>query len=242
MGSARAASHVGRRRRGTSDVPLDLGRPDARCASSACGRRRPGHRAPGTYIPAELGEGIEDALERTGSLYELLRDRAIEIDSADETYRVGAADAAASRLLELGPGAPVFVVERIGFAGRAASSGPSRWWAGTTTRCMCISDDDANLHWRAARDEHAPYPRRGARGAARACACSRRRRTEAYRWDETEYMHPGLPLGVVFPSTAAEVSTIVRLRPRRRCRSCRAAAGTGLSGGAIAIDGGSSWS
>src|SRR6188472_109438 len=27
--------------------------------------------------------------------------------------------------------------------------------------------------------------------------------TEAYRWDETEYMHPGFPLGVAFPATTA---------------------------------------
>ena len=47
--------------------------------------------------------------------------------------------------------------------------------------------------------------------------------TEAYRWDETEYMHPGMPLGVAFPTSTAEVSTIVRLAtehrvPRRAAR------------------------
>ena len=62
--------------------------------------------------------------------------------------------------------------------------------------------------------------------------------TEAFRWDETEYMRPGRPLGVCFPRSTAEVAgdrplargaTAVPLVPR--------GAGTGLSGGAIAVDG-----
>ena len=35
--------------------------------------------------------------------------------------------------------------------------------------------------------------------------------TEAFRWDETEYMHPGMPLGVAFPASTADVSTLVLL-------------------------------
>jgi glycolate oxidase len=46
---------------------------------------------------------------------------------------------------------------------------------------------------------------------------------EPYRWDETEYMHPGQPLGVVFPRDTAEVSAVVRLCAER--------------GGAIAVEG-----
>jgi len=61
--------------------------------------------------------------------------------------------------------------------------------------------------------------------------------TEAYRWDETEYMHPGFPLGVVFPSSTAEVSTIVRLAAEQRVPLVPRGAGTGVSGGAIASDG-----
>jgi GntR family transcriptional regulator len=71
-----------------------------------------------TFIPRELGEGIEAALATSGSLYDFLRTRhALEIDSADETYRVGAADGHAAGLLGIEPGTPVFVVERVGFAG-----------------------------------------------------------------------------------------------------------------------------
>jgi glycolate oxidase len=61
--------------------------------------------------------------------------------------------------------------------------------------------------------------------------------TEAYRWDETEYMHPGRPLGVAFPASTAEVSTIVRLAAGHRVPLVPRGAGTGLSGGAIAADG-----
>jgi glycolate oxidase len=61
--------------------------------------------------------------------------------------------------------------------------------------------------------------------------------TESYRWDETEYMHPGIPLGVAFPATTAEVSTIVRLAARHRVPLVPRGAGSGVSGGAIAVDG-----
>jgi GntR family transcriptional regulator len=71
-----------------------------------------------SFIPAEVGEGVEEALRRNGSLYDDLSSRhALEIDSADETYRVGAADRHAADLLAIAPGTPVFLVERVGFAG-----------------------------------------------------------------------------------------------------------------------------
>ena len=46
---------------------------------------------------------------------------------------------------------------------------------------------------------------------------------EAYRYDETEYLHPGMPLAVAFPTTTADVATIVRLAAAHACRSCRGA-------------------
>lgn len=100
------------------DAPLDLG------PSGACARiervRRADDRAIAhqvTWIPAELGEGLAEAVGADGSLYDFLRvAHGMEIDSADETYRVGGADADAARLLDLAPGAPVFIVERVGFS------------------------------------------------------------------------------------------------------------------------------
>lgn len=71
-----------------------------------------------SIIPAELGEGVEAALAVDGSLYDYLSTQhALEIASADETYRVGAADAHAAKLLAIDPGTPVFLVERVGYAG-----------------------------------------------------------------------------------------------------------------------------
>ena len=61
--------------------------------------------------------------------------------------------------------------------------------------------------------------------------------TEAYRWDETEYMQPGRPLGVVFPTSTDEVAAIVRLAADHRTPIVPRGAGTGLSGGAIAVEG-----
>ncbi len=40
-------------------------------------------------------------------------------------------------------------------------------------------------------------------------------------------MHPGMPLGVVFPTSTADVSTIMRLATSTGCRSCRAARARG---------------
>jgi glycolate dehydrogenase FAD-linked subunit len=59
---------------------------------------------------------------------------------------------------------------------------------------------------------------------------------EAYRWDETEYMTPGRPLGVAFPTTTGDVSAILRLASAYRTPVVPRGAGTGLSGGAIAVE------
>jgi GntR family transcriptional regulator len=101
------------------DVSLDLG-PEARCMRVERVRRADdraiAHQV--TYLPSELGDGLAEALGSDGSLYGFLRSRhALEVDSADETYRVGAADGSAAELLGLPVGSPVFVVERVGFAG-----------------------------------------------------------------------------------------------------------------------------
>jgi GntR family transcriptional regulator len=100
------------------EAPLDLG-PSGRCVRIERVRRaddRPiAHQV--SWIPAELGEGIERDLRVHGSLYEFLRARhGLEVDSADETYRVAAAEPGFAALLDLGAGEPVFVVERVGFA------------------------------------------------------------------------------------------------------------------------------
>lgn len=60
--------------------------------------------------------------------------------------------------------------------------------------------------------------------------------TEAFRWDETEYMHPGQPLAVIFPRTTAEVSSLVKLAAQYGVPLVPRGAGTGLSGGAIAVE------
>jgi glycolate oxidase len=59
--------------------------------------------------------------------------------------------------------------------------------------------------------------------------------TESFRWDETEYMHPGVPLAVIFPRSTQEVSTVVRLAAEHGVPLVPRGAGTGLSGGAIAV-------
>ena len=60
---------------------------------------------------------------------------------------------------------------------------------------------------------------------------------EAYRYDETEYLHPGRPLGVAFPRTTADVAAIVRLAAAHGVALVPRGAGTGLSGGAIGVEG-----
>jgi GntR family transcriptional regulator len=101
------------------EAPIDA---DAsrRCVRLERIRRADGHPIAHqvTMIPVELGAGIEAALAASGSLYDYLRTRhALDIDSADETYRVGGADARSAGLLGIEPGTPVFMVERVGFAG-----------------------------------------------------------------------------------------------------------------------------
>jgi glycolate oxidase len=61
--------------------------------------------------------------------------------------------------------------------------------------------------------------------------------TERFRFDETEYMRPGWPLGVAFPTSTADVAGIVRLAADHRVPLVPRGAGSGLSGGAIAVDG-----
>ncbi len=62
--------------------------------------------------------------------------------------------------------------------------------------------------------------------------------TEAYRHDETPYLHPGRPLGVCFPTSTGQVQAIVRLAADHRVPLVPRGAGSGLSGGAIAVEGG----
>ncbi len=61
---------------------------------------------------------------------------------------------------------------------------------------------------------------------------------EAYRNDETAYLHAGLPLAVALPETTAEVSALVRLAAEHRVPVVPRGAGSGLSGGAAGIEGG----
>jgi glycolate oxidase len=62
--------------------------------------------------------------------------------------------------------------------------------------------------------------------------------TDAFRFDETEYMRPGKPLGVCFPRSVEEVCEIVRQAAEHGIPLVPRGAGTGLSGGAVAIEGG----
>ncbi len=61
---------------------------------------------------------------------------------------------------------------------------------------------------------------------------------EAYRNDETAYLHAGLPLAVALPESTAEVSALVGLAARHRVPVVPRGAGSGLSGGAAGIEGG----
>jgi glycolate oxidase len=60
---------------------------------------------------------------------------------------------------------------------------------------------------------------------------------EAYRFDETAFSHPGRPLAACFPRSTAEVQGIARLCAEASVPIVARGAGTGLSGGALAIDG-----
>jgi glycolate oxidase len=61
---------------------------------------------------------------------------------------------------------------------------------------------------------------------------------EAYRRDEARFVEPGRPLGVVLATTASDVQTTLRWATRHRVPVVARGAGTGLSGGSAAIEGG----
>ena len=61
---------------------------------------------------------------------------------------------------------------------------------------------------------------------------------ESYRRDETAYLDPPLPLAVALPTEAAQVAELVRLAAAHRVPVVARGAGTGLSGGSIAVEGG----
>jgi glycolate oxidase len=61
--------------------------------------------------------------------------------------------------------------------------------------------------------------------------------TEAFRFDETAFLKAGNPLGVVFPTSTADVVEIVRVAAAAGVPIVARGAGTGLSGGAVAVDG-----
>lgn len=60
---------------------------------------------------------------------------------------------------------------------------------------------------------------------------------EAFRRDMAETVTPGMPLIAVQPSTVEEVATVLRIADRHRVPVVPRGAGTGLSGGASAIEG-----
>jgi len=61
---------------------------------------------------------------------------------------------------------------------------------------------------------------------------------DPYRRDETEFLYPGRPLAVVFPHSTEEVSSLVRIAASHRVPLVPRGGGSGLSGGANAVDGG----
>jgi glycolate oxidase len=62
--------------------------------------------------------------------------------------------------------------------------------------------------------------------------------SEPFRRDETRYVEAGEPLAVAFPRSTAEVSRVVRAASRYGVPIVPRGAGTGLSGGAVAVQGG----
>ena len=118
------------------EMPLDLN-PNEGCVRIERVRRADdqaiAHQI--TYIPAEFGVDIEASLRRDGSLYDYLRTRhALDIDSADETYRVGSADRVAAESWESSwvlrcSSSSVSVSPAL-----AGSSGRSRPWSVKATR------------------------------------------------------------------------------------------------------------
>lgn len=61
--------------------------------------------------------------------------------------------------------------------------------------------------------------------------------TEGYRFDETPFLRAGKPLGVAFPGSTAEVQRIVKLCGGAGVPIVARGAGSGLSGGAVAVEG-----
>jgi glycolate oxidase len=61
---------------------------------------------------------------------------------------------------------------------------------------------------------------------------------ESYRYDETAYLRAGLPRAVALPTTADQVSELVRIAAELRVPIVPRGAGSGLSGGAAGIEGG----
>ena len=60
---------------------------------------------------------------------------------------------------------------------------------------------------------------------------------EGFRFDETAFMHAGRPAAVVFPRSTDDVVAIVKAAAAAGVPIVPRGAGTGLSGGAVAIDG-----
>ena len=61
---------------------------------------------------------------------------------------------------------------------------------------------------------------------------------ESYRYDETPFLHAGLPRAIVFPTTTDEVAELVRIASELRVPIVPRGAGSGLSGGASGIEDG----
>lgn len=61
--------------------------------------------------------------------------------------------------------------------------------------------------------------------------------TESYRFDETPFLKAGNPMGVAFPESTAQVQRIVELCAAAQVPIVARGAGTGLSGGAVAVEG-----
>jgi glycolate dehydrogenase FAD-linked subunit len=60
---------------------------------------------------------------------------------------------------------------------------------------------------------------------------------ESYRYDETAYLHAGLPRAVALPTTTAHVVELVKIAREFRVPIVPRGSGTGLSGGAAGIEG-----
>ncbi|MEO8230451.1 MAG: FAD-binding oxidoreductase, partial [Chloroflexota bacterium] len=61
---------------------------------------------------------------------------------------------------------------------------------------------------------------------------------DSYRRDETAYLEPPLPIAVALPTETAQVAELVRLAAAHEVPIVPRGAGTGLSGGAVGVEGG----